>query len=140
METLGSAGSTLIRNQQLKSLARCLMASVHRPGDLVCRIGGEEFALLLPETDQAGALRVADEVHTKVSGLAVGSAGIGAGAVTVSIGVATGIADPNLHARADAALYKAKEMGRNRSCHASAAEEERGGKRILRLVEISTSI
>ncbi|MBY0362335.1 MAG: sensor domain-containing diguanylate cyclase, partial [Phreatobacter sp.] len=72
----------------LKGLAHGLAGSVHRPNDLVSRIGGEEFALLLPDTDEAGALRVAEEVHVRVAGLTVGSAGIGAGAVTVSIGLA----------------------------------------------------
>lgn len=105
-----------IGDEVLKGLARCLNASVHRPSDLACRVGGEEFVLLLPDTDAAGALRVADAVHRQVATLAVGSAGIGPGAVTVSIGLASGIADaPSLYARADAALYEAKAGGRNQT-------------------------
>ena len=111
-----------VGDEVLQALARCLSASVHRPHDLVCRMGGEEFALLLPDTDQAGALRIADKVHAEVSTLAIGSAGIGAGAVTVSIGLASdvpaGAADTamtDLYRRADAALYKAKAGGRNQT-------------------------
>lgn len=85
-------------------------------------MGGEEFALLLPDTDQAGALRIADKVHAEVSTLSIESVGIGAGAVTVSIGLASGvpagaadIATTDLYCRADAALYKAKTGGRNQT-------------------------
>ncbi|MEL6064746.1 MULTISPECIES: sensor domain-containing diguanylate cyclase [unclassified Methylobacterium] len=103
----------------LKALARHLAASVHRPQDLVSRIGGEEFAILLPETDAAGAARIADRVHAEVAGLTVPSAGIGAGAVTVSIGLACAGggrgAAPDLYRLADGALYAAKEGGRNQT-------------------------
>lgn len=104
-----------VGDEVLKGLARVLLASVHRPHDQVCRIGGEEFAILLPETDQAGARCVAEKVHAEVSTLAVASAGIGAGSVTVSIGLASmrddGAATATLsdvYRRADAALYEAK--------------------------------
>jgi len=105
-----------VGDEVLKGLARCLAAGVHRPDDLACRVGGEEFVLLLPNTDEVGARRVAGEVHAQVSGLAVPSAGIGAGSVTVSIGSATGSAEPmSLYGRADAALYEAKAGGRNQT-------------------------
>ena len=104
----------------LKGLARCLSVSVHRPDDLVARVGGEEFAILLSDTDAAGALRVADKVHGALATLSVASAGIGAGAVTASIGAATGTNVPSetaqvLYDSADAALYAAKEGGRNQT-------------------------
>ena len=111
-----------IGDEVLKNLAHSLSASVHRPDDLVCRVGGEEFVLLLPDTDQAGALRIAERVHAEVSMLMVASAGIGAGLVTVSVGLAsaapradgtTTVAD--LYRRADAALYEAKAGGRNQT-------------------------
>lgn len=119
----------------LRVLAERLAEAVHRPGDLVCRIGGEEFALVLPETDRAGALRVAARLHAALRGLALPTAGLAAGSVTVSIGLALGpegrddTAD-DLYRRADAALYAAKEGGRNQTCGAPRPEPDR-----LRLVE-----
>jgi diguanylate cyclase (GGDEF)-like protein len=111
----------------LKGLARCLTKSVHRPDDLACRVGGEEFALLLPNTDREGALCVAGEVHRHVRALAIPAAGIGAGAVTVSIGVAGGEADAgeDLYGEADAALYAAKTGGRNQTRCAGSREAPR---------------
>ena len=103
----------------LKGLAQCLAGSVHRPNDLVARVGGEEFGLLLPDTDGSGALRVAKEVHARIAGLGIASAGIGAGAVTVSIGVAEMSEcdgdELDLYRHADEALYAAKAKGRNRT-------------------------
>ena len=104
----------------LKGLARCLSRSVHRPDDIVARVGGEEFAVLLPDTDAEGASRIASKVHEAVATLAVASAGIGAGAVTVSIGLAAGPGSPGdqpgtLYRSADEALFTAKEGGRNRT-------------------------
>lgn len=111
----------------LQGLASCLTASVHRPGDLVCRVGGEEFVMLLPETDEAGAWRIADKIHAEVSRLGVAAAGIAPGAITVSIGLAgtRSLADQltrpsELYRLADIALYEAKAAGRNRT-HAAAA-------------------
>lgn len=111
----------------LQGLAACLSAGVHRPDDLVARIGGEEFAMLLPDTDRAGALRIAAKVHETVAMLSVPSAGIGAGAVTVSIGLATGpgpaAETPEaLYRTADAALYEAKAAGRNQTRCAGMAQ------------------
>lgn len=111
-----------VGDEVLQGLARCLSASVHRSDDLVCRVGGEEFVILLPDTDQVGALRIAEKVHVEVSTLTIGSAGIGAGAVMVSIGLAsvmpTGLEDAtltSLYHSADEALYEAKAGGRNQT-------------------------
>lgn len=121
-----------VGDEVLKALAHCLAASVRRPDDLVARIGGEEFALLLPDTDEDGALRVAEAIHRAVATLAVSSAGLCAGTITVSIGLAVnavrGNAMGELYRQADAALYEAKATGRNqtRRAAASAAQMKRG--------------
>ena len=111
-----------VGDEVLQGLALRLSASVHRPHDLVCRVGGEEFAILLPDTDLAGALRIAEKAHAEVSTIAIGSAGIGAGALTVSIGLASGVPDgkaatalTDLYRLADGALYEAKAGGRNQT-------------------------
>jgi diguanylate cyclase (GGDEF)-like protein len=134
-----------VGDEVLQGLARRLSASVHRPHDLVCRVGGEEFAILLPDTDQAGALRIAEKVHAEVSTLAIGSARIGAGAVTVSIGLASGVPDgaatsvlTDLYRLADAALYEAKEGGRNQTrCAKPQTASATTHKRTLQVVTAS---
>ena len=111
-----------VGDEVLQGLARSLSASVHRPDDIVCRVGGEEFAILLADTDRTGGLRIAEKVHAEVSGLAIGSVGIRAGAITISIGLAavtpsdTGVSMlTDLYRLADAALYEAKASGRNQT-------------------------
>lgn len=123
-----------VGDEVLKGLARGLTASVHRPDDLVARVGGEEFAVLLPDTDADGAMRIAAKVHEAVAALAVPSAGIAAATVTVSIGLAVGDkADGGMegvYGRADAALYEAKAAGRNRTCLAPPTRATQGSRRI----------
>ncbi|QEE41331.1 MULTISPECIES: sensor domain-containing diguanylate cyclase [unclassified Methylobacterium] len=134
-----------VGDEVLQGLARCLSASVHRPHDLVCRVGGEEFAVLLPDTDQAGALRIAEKVHAEVLTLTFGSAGIGAGAVTVSIGLVTTIAGgaevtalTDLYRLADGALYEAKAGGRNQTrCAKMHAAPTASQKRELQIISRS---
>ncbi|MGE7156852.1 sensor domain-containing diguanylate cyclase [Methylorubrum rhodesianum] len=120
-----------VGDEVLKCIARCLSASVGRPDDLVARVGGEEFVLLLPDTDEEGALRIARKVHDTVASFGLPTAGIGAGTVTVSIGLANddgsaGAGTDVLYRRADAALYEAKATGRNRTCRAPASGSRRG--------------
>lgn len=128
-----------VGDEVLKGLARCLLAIAHRPGDLACRIGGEEFVILLPDTDAVGALRIARRVHEAVRTLALPSAVIGAGAVTVSIGLATGYGSSKeqagaLFRAADAALYEAKAGGRNQTRCAADGVGPDEARRPLRLV------
>jgi diguanylate cyclase (GGDEF)-like protein/PAS domain S-box-containing protein len=94
-----------------------------RVNDALGRLGGEEFAILLPDTDQAGALVLAERVRAAVERAVVPSgepAGErGAIRVTVSLGVAELRADEPMESllkRADRALYAAKDHGRNRVC------------------------
>jgi diguanylate cyclase (GGDEF)-like protein/PAS domain S-box-containing protein len=87
-----------------------------RETDLFARIGGEEFAVLLPDTGSAGAVRVAERLRREV---AEGNLLLGAGEIkfTISIGVATlRSTDTSVEdclQRADRAMYRAKENGRN---------------------------
>ncbi len=86
-----------------------------RATDIVARIGGDEFALLLPETDFEGALLLAEAV---VKAIRQHSATLGKKSIriTASIGIALfdGITDGELLAYADQAMYEAKEAGRDR--------------------------
>jgi len=85
-----------------------------RPTDLVARFGGDEFAVLLPDADLNQAQQTADRLRTKVAGLSPPSLST---AITISIGVSTNAPKDDVGAlvqRADAAMYEAKEQGRNR--------------------------
>lgn len=102
-----------------------LCREVLREQDLMCRYGGEEFALLLPETDPAGARHMAERLCAAAASRAVAIDDDTIG-FTISIGVA--LCEPGAEdidrslARADAALYQAKIGGRNR---VAVAEEPR---------------
>lgn len=90
--------------------------TVLRPGDALGRTGGEEFAILLPETGTAEGLALAEDLRRAVADTAV-PAERGTLAISVSIGLAaSGRAEPLAEAlkRADAALYAAKNGGRDR--------------------------
>jgi diguanylate cyclase (GGDEF)-like protein len=100
----------------LRSVARMLHGAT-RATDLACRWGGEEFVVVLPETESAGALIVAERIRAHIAAEAHELPDGGALAVTVSIGVSTGAAPWKVDERlaaADAALYEAKRAGRNR--------------------------
>jgi diguanylate cyclase (GGDEF)-like protein len=102
-----------------------LNETVQRAGDLAARYGGEEFAVILSDTDAAGALAVAETVRQALETAAIPHAASPVSAhVTASIGVAAAQPDPHsspddLVAACDRALYRAKELGRNR-CVAAA--------------------
>jgi diguanylate cyclase (GGDEF)-like protein len=88
--------------------------------DVAARIGGEEFALILPETNAASAVQIAETVRAAIAGWKMPHpASLVAAFLTVSVGVATAsvgrwITPEKLIAAADQALYKAKRTGRNR--------------------------
>lgn len=109
----------------LRAVAAAVRDSVRRPRDFAARYGGEEIAVILPETDAAGALTVAESVREAIERLAIPHAGNEDGneIVTVSIGVTTAVSTvggtvnmpEGLLLTADSALYKAKHKGRNRT-------------------------
>jgi len=100
-------------DEVLKTVARQLLEGV-RSRDIVCRYGGEEFALILPGANGAQAREIAESLRKAIEGK-----GRSDGQITISVGVAS---DPDQHfgnvteffRAADAALYRAKDEGRNR--------------------------
>ncbi|MEO5336433.1 MAG: diguanylate cyclase [Magnetospirillum sp. WYHS-4] len=107
-------------DQCLAAVAKAMSALVVRATDLAARYGGEEFACVLSNTDNAGALVVAEKIREAVAALEVEhKKSSAADHVTISIGVATvrpsKMDNPkDFFERADQCLYKAKESGRNR--------------------------
>ena len=110
----------LLGDQVIKEIAHTLTALL-RDYDQAGRFGGEEFALLLPQTRAVDAFRIAERVRSAISGLCIIAPGATGGErvhVTVSIGVAAldsgGKREyAELMAAADAALYRAKASGRD---------------------------
>ncbi len=106
-------------DEVLRWLASVLRRGAARPRDRIARYGGEEFVILLPGTDAAGAYALAEKIRQTVQALAVAHEGNPSGAQTVSIGLASvvpagAMVPGDLIAQADAALYRAKQAGRNR--------------------------
>lgn len=107
-------------DQALKQVAQALNEVIKRAGDFVVRYGGEEFAVVLPNTDVEGALAVAEHLKDEITALAIPhEQSRTADVLTVSIGVASGIPQQDVNKRsivvaAESALYVAKSEGRNR--------------------------
>jgi diguanylate cyclase len=105
-------------DQVLKLVANCISENV-KGRDTAARFGGEEFAVVLPQTELADAVRLAGQIRSKVESkrLVKKSNGDILGTITISIGVAQyDMKEPieSLVQRADACLYAAKRSGRNR--------------------------
>lgn len=99
----------------LKTLARELRHSV-RSDDIVCRLGGDEFLILCPNTSLDGVLHIAELTRSSIASLRV-PAGAGVWSGSISVGVASKRADiksiDDLLKAADEAVYMAKKAGRN---------------------------
>ncbi|MDR7157038.1 diguanylate cyclase (GGDEF)-like protein/PAS domain S-box-containing protein [Sphingobium xenophagum] len=110
-------------DDSLRAVAACVRTHCRRPGDLACRYGGEEIAVILGASGTEGALAIADAIRSSVEALAIPhETSVCANKLTVSVGVATALAreggsirmPEGLLQAADHALYKAKAAGRNR--------------------------
>lgn len=116
----------LAGDQCLRQVAEVLGQALKRPADLAVRYGGEEFTLLLPDTDGHGAGLIVQETLQQLRRLAIEHAGSPFGVVSASAGIAVAhpaqqpISSQALVAEADAALYEAKRQGRDRYCMAQA--------------------
>lgn len=103
----------------LKALADCIAGGARRAGDLCGRFGGEEFAVLLPETTAGETMVVAEAIQARVASLRALQNGRPDSTPTLSIGAAclvprAGLEPRDLIRSADGALYQAKAAGRNR--------------------------
>jgi diguanylate cyclase (GGDEF)-like protein len=116
----------------LQAAARALNQTVHRPGDLVARFGGEEFVALLPNTDMVGARQVAERLLSAVRDTVVSQDGH---EVRLSCSIGVSVASPRadqddaqaetLLQEADIALYFAKQHGRAQvACHGQMGEHQ----------------
>lgn len=103
----------------LQQVAKGLLTALHRPIDLACRYGGEEFTVILPDTDIDGAEMVANRLREIIKALQIPHASSSTGAyVTISLGISTTIPTHGQPATllldaADKALYRAKAEGRD---------------------------
>ena len=109
----------------LQSVAIRLQGRLRRPGDIVARYGGDEFAVLLPNTTAQGALAVMEDVRNQIDSMSDAPAP----GLTISVGVAACAPNVNIGAdsliqRADEGLYAAKQAGRNRVNAAALAPEK----------------
>ena len=109
-------------DQCLIEMARCLENSVGRDQDIVCRLGGEEFVVILPSTNEKGALQVAQSIRQNVESLNVQWQKFNI-QFTASLGITSErpkIGDEKhqdfMINQADISLYRAKKLGRNRVC------------------------
>jgi diguanylate cyclase (GGDEF)-like protein len=111
----------LAGDECLRQVAASLARGCKRATDVAARYGGEEFALLLPDTPAAGALQVVETAQKELAALAIAhAASTTSNVVTFSAGIASYLPERDkvsrdLTARADEALYRAKQLGRNRA-------------------------
>ncbi|SDH05907.1 PAS domain S-box-containing protein/diguanylate cyclase (GGDEF) domain-containing protein [Pseudomonas benzenivorans] len=111
----------LAGDDALRQVGEVLQGCLQREGDIACRYGGEEFAIILVDTGLEGGMHVADQVHRMIDHLDIAHPASPLGCLTLSIGLA--VAEPgsgeqpdSLVAHSDRALYRAKHEGRNRTC------------------------
>lgn len=107
----------------LSQIAQAVKQILKRPGDMLTRYGGEEFAVILPNIEMEGAMYIANHIQMAIAQLAIPHQSSSVSSwVTVSQGISTliprvGIAAVQLIKTADQALYLAKQQGRNQAIH-----------------------
>ncbi len=113
----------LTGDEILRKVGRCIEDSI-RSVDMAFRYGGEEFAVILTGTRLDGAYKVAERIRETIEA----KASPGTMPVTASLGISSwptdGASKEDIITRADAALYRAKQIGRNRTCVSSEVVKE----------------
>ena len=111
----------LVGDETLRMVSKALKQQLHRPGDFLARFGGEEFVVLLPDTDRDGAQLLAEQMRQAVANLPAVNSSDGTFETSLSISVGVGACRncnlqdaADLLAEADRLLYGAKRAGRNR--------------------------
>lgn len=105
----------------LKQIANVAKEAANRPTDLIARFGGDEFGVILPDTDISGAIKVGSKIREVLSRHNAANDGNPDGLVTISIGCASAVPKPGQDATsliqaADDLLYRAKRNGRDQLC------------------------
>jgi diguanylate cyclase (GGDEF)-like protein len=111
----------LVGDECLKAVARAIAAQTKRPADLAARYGGDEFAIILPNTSSEGAGQIAGQLSKKLHDLKLGG---GTETLKASVSMSIGISSArpssgkytveNLLSNADDAMYEAKKLGKDR--------------------------
>jgi diguanylate cyclase (GGDEF)-like protein/PAS domain S-box-containing protein len=128
----------------LKQIAESALDVVGRPGDLVARFGGEEFAVILPNTPNEGALSIANDICESLRNRRLPHIANPLGYMTISVGFATmvprfGLHSVNLVELADEALYFSKRNGRNQICNGNTIHEAMIGAQAGALTQATAS-
>jgi diguanylate cyclase (GGDEF)-like protein len=117
----------LVGDVCIQHTAKLIQSALKRPSDQACRYGGEEFSIILPNTDRAGAIRLLENIREELENSVVQADGHNI-KMTLSGGVASAKQplsgnESALLALADKALYEAKQQGRNRIVHHHFSED-----------------
>ncbi len=117
LKEVNDAYGHVVGDKVLRRVAKAMRSSI-RGSDVACRYGGDEFAMILPDTPPDGAIKVAERIRRRIESIWKE----GFPRVTVSIGVAAfpidGVTSEELVRRADWGMYQAKRTGGNRVCYA----------------------
>ncbi|MCF1427358.1 MAG: sensor domain-containing diguanylate cyclase [Shewanella sp.] len=110
----------LVGDEILRQLAEILQSQLKRSNDLLSRFGGEEFAIILPNTSAEGALQLAEQTRQAVMNADIRWQDVRI-PLTISVGASATVIESDQHPKelleqADKALYQAKQSGRNRAC------------------------
>lgn len=110
----------LLGDYCLQNICQALAENLNRAGDMLARIGGEEFTVIVPNTDLNSLKQLAEKLRESVENLKIPHQESIHGFVSISIGIAISSEGhqqhATLHQLADEALYRAKDSGRNTTC------------------------